>query len=159
MATSLIRRFSTDKQAPGIGSAGSMRRHGLRYVTRMKLNLDPAATAQFVRAYGPEGILVGERWYRSSLVVAATGVRENWPPKSVESLTNAHVAGLIELRPQVLLLGSGMRQRFPSREVLAPLYEARIGFEVMDTAAACRSYNLLLAEGREVVAALILDSA
>ncbi len=136
-----------------------MRRHGLRYVTRMKLNLDPAATAQFVRAYGPEGILVGERWYRSSLVVAATGVRENWPPKSVESLTNAHVAGLIELRPQVLLLGSGMRQRFPSREVLAPLYEARIGFEVMDTAAACRSYNLLLAEGREVVAALILDSA
>jgi uncharacterized protein len=136
-----------------------MQRRSLRYGNRMKLSLDRPVTAHLVRGYGPEGILIGERWYRSSVVVTPERLIEDWAPRTVESLTAADVRILVDLRPQVLLLGCGARQRFPSREVLAALHEARIGLEVMDTGAACRTYNLLLAEGRKVAAALILDNA
>jgi len=64
---------------------------------------------------------------------------------------------VLALRPEVLLIGTGPRQVFPDRALLAPLHAARVGFEVMDTAAACRTYNVLVGEGREVAAALIVD--
>jgi uncharacterized protein len=75
---------------------------------------------------------------------------------SVEGLAADHMAAIVELAPEIVLLGTGASLRFPEPALLAPLYKAGIGVEVMDTPAACRTYNILLAEGRKVLAAVIV---
>ena len=75
----------------------------------------------------------------------------------MQDLAPADLVPVLELQPEVLLIGSGPRQKFPDRGTLAALYESRIGFEIMDTGAACRTYNVLVAEGRSVAAALIVE--
>ena len=84
-----------------------------------------------------------------------TGVKE-WPIGSVDELQADHLAAILELKPTIVLLGTGAKFQFPDPARLAPLYKAGIGVEVMDTPAACRTYNILLGEGRDVLAALIL---
>lgn len=125
----------------------------------MKFNLEQPATAQLVRSYGPGLLRIGERSFGTSVIVTAAAVIEPWRPRRMEELEPADLEPLIALRPEVLLLGSGQRQKFPERRVLTTLYEARLGFEVMDTGAACRTYNVLVGEGRNVAAALIVEVA
>ena len=84
----------------------------------------------------------------------------SWPTggrRAPTALTEAHLASLAALTGTVLLLGTGVRQRFPAPPLLRPLVAAGIGVEVMDTGAACRTYNILVAEGRAVAAALIVE--
>jgi uncharacterized protein len=88
--------------------------------------------------------------------VSADRLVTDWPATSVEALAPDHLAAIVEMRPEIVLLGSGAAFRFPEPALLAPLYRAGIGVEVMDTPAACRTYNILMGEGRNVVAALIL---
>jgi uncharacterized protein len=80
----------------------------------------------------------------------------DWPASSLEELKPDHLAAIVELKPEIVLLGSGASFRFPEPSLLAPLHKAGIGVEVMDTPAACRTYNILLGEGRNVLAALIV---
>jgi uncharacterized protein len=122
----------------------------------MKLSLDLPARTHVIRAYAPGEIRVGEVVYHASLIVTAASLIEDWRPTSMADLQPADFEPILALRPEVLLVGSGARQQFPDRAILASLYAARIGFEIMDTGAACRTYNVLVAEGREVAAALIL---
>jgi len=96
----------------------------------------------------------GERLSRS-FVVAPDRLIRDWPPRQLEELEAAHLTQLVELEPEMVLLGVGDRLRFPHPELLRPLLERGIGVEVMDTAAACRTYNLLKGDGRRVVAAMI----
>jgi uncharacterized protein len=96
----------------------------------------------------------GERLGRS-FVVAPNRLIRDWPPRRLEELEAAHLAQLVELEPELVLLGVGDRLRFPHPELLRSLLERGIGVEVMDTAAACRTYNLLKGDGRRVVAAMI----
>jgi len=98
--------------------------------------------------------LNGER-RESSLLVLPERVMD-WPPASFEALAEAHFALIAELRPEVVLLGTGARLRFPHPRLTASLARAGIGFEVMDAQAACRTYNILMAEERVVAAALLL---
>lgn len=123
----------------------------------MKFNLDQPSTAHVVRAYGPGVLRIGERSYDASLIVTATTLIERWRPRRMEDLAPEDLEPALALQPDVLLVGSGLRQKFPDRKVLAALYQARIGFEIMDTGAACRTYNVLVAEGRSVAAALIVE--
>jgi uncharacterized protein len=109
-----------------------------------------------VRGYVPGQLRIGEREFTRSLIVSARTLIEDWRPQHIGELTVADLEPALALAPQVLLLGSGPRQVFPARELLAQLYAARVGFEVMDTGAACRTYNVLVAEGRAVAAALII---
>ena len=102
---------------------------------------------------------VGAKRYTSSLVVSADRVIEDWPAASVEALAADHLAAIVELSPEIVLLGTGTTFAFPEAALLAPLYKAGIGVEVMDTPAACRTYNILLGEGRNVVAALVVTPA
>jgi len=81
-----------------------------------------------------------------------------WNAPSFESLTAEHFARVAALAPELVVFGSGERLRFPSPTLLRPLIDAAIGFETMDTRAACRTYNVLLAEGRKVVAALLFEA-
>lgn len=130
----------------------------VRYVTCMKFTLDQP-TLNMVRAYGAGMVRIGDRTYDRSVIVTATAVIEDWPPRSIDDLRAVDLEPLLQLRPEVLLIGSGARQQFPVRDVLSALYASRLGFEIMDTGAACRTYNVLAAEGRNVAAALILEPA
>ena len=130
-----------------------------QYVTCMKISLDVPGAIHVVRAYVPGELRIGDRRFDRSLIVTATTLIEHWRPGTIDELVPGDLDPLLELRPEVLLIGSGNRQRFPDRRALAALYSARLGFEVMDTGAACRTYNLLVAEGRHVAAALIVERA
>jgi uncharacterized protein len=125
----------------------------------MKFTLDQPSAINVVRGHGPGVIRIGERAFGRSLIVTATTIIEDWRPLSIQDLQAADLEPLLELRPEVLLIGSGARQVFPDRPVLAALHAARLGFEIMDTGAACRTYNVLVAEGRVVAAALIIEPA
>lgn len=104
---------------------------------------------------GPEGeqdITV----YRRSIIISPGELVPDWAPRSMDDLRAHHTAELARFGAQVVLLGSGEAMRFPPAEVLRPLIEAGVGYEVMDTGAACRTYNILAAEGRLVAAGLII---
>ncbi len=123
----------------------------------MKFSLDQSGTMNIVGAFGPGAVRIGERTYTGSLVVTATTIIAPWRPRSMADLDSADLEPVLALHPGVLLIGSGARQSFPEPALLRRLYESRLGFEVMDTAAACRTYNVLVAEGRDVAAALIVE--
>lgn len=125
----------------------------------MKFDLDQPAGLLLVRAWSPGAIRIGEQTWTQSLLLASDGTLIAWRPASIEAFTASDLEPVLALAPEVLLIGSGARQRFPDRATLAPLYAARVGFEIMDSGAACRTYNLLAAEGRRVAAALIVETA
>jgi uncharacterized protein len=110
-----------------------------------------------ISRHGPEGVVVNNVEYRSSLVVPWQGRVISWHGTRFEDLTEEHFRTLAALAPELVVFGSGTRIRFPRPALLRPLIDARIGIETMDPAA-CRTYNVLLAEGRSVVAALLFDA-
>lgn len=112
----------------------------------------------FIRRCSPAAVTVIDRELTTSFIIMPDRVVERWPVDDAGAIDAAAVAVLLELEPELVLLGSGTRQVFPPREALLPLLRAGIGVEVMDNAAACRTYNLLAGEGRRIAAALILAS-
>ena len=91
-----------------------------------------------------------------SLILTGREVITDWEPNQLPELTASHMEAVLSLDPELVLLGTGARQQFPALEVLTRFYRAQIGVEVMDTAAACRTFNILVAEGRKVAAALLM---
>ena len=122
----------------------------------MKFERDPGDGRNTFTGYGAGYVEVNGKRYSSSLVVSGERLVIDWPATSVDSLAADHLAAILELKPEIAILGTGSTFRFPDPARLAPLHQARIGVEVMDTPAACRTYNILLGEGRNVVAALIV---
>ena len=122
----------------------------------MKIEREQAEGRNMFTGYGEGYVAVNGARHSSSLVVSGDRLVTDWPAAALEDLTAGHLAALIELKPEIVLLGSGATFRFPEPALLAPLYRAGIGVEVMDTPAACRTYNILLGEGRNVIAALIV---
>ena len=123
----------------------------------MKFTLDSPATPYVVRGYSPGLLRIGQRELTRSVIVSAESLIDDWRPQNIGELTAEDLEPALALRPEVLLLGSGARQVFPPHELLARLqHGARVGLEVMDTGAACRTYNVLVGEGRAVAAALII---
>jgi uncharacterized protein len=119
----------------------------------MKLHLE-ASTANRIRAYGPQGIRVNDKTYDASLIVTPTDVIASALPEQFCQLSVAHLKVLIHMGPEVLIIGTGSTLQFLNQDFLVSLYKHRIGTEVMTTDAACRTYNILASEGRQVVAAL-----
>lgn len=122
----------------------------------MKLYADPKSRLYLVTALGPGWVTIGDRRFERSLLLQPQQIDPDWGPAPGQALLETHLAPLGALRGDVLLLGTGARQQFPPPSLLRPLIEAGIGFEIMDTAAACRTYNILVGEGRSAAAALIL---
>ncbi len=122
----------------------------------MQLSHDRAEGYFHVRACRADAIIVIDRELRRSFVLMPDRVVEDWPVPSIDALDAAAIEALLALEPELVLLGSGARQAFPARELLLPLLRRGIGVEVMDNAAASRTYNLLAGEGRRVAAAFIL---
>ena len=121
---------------------------------QLKLHADTPTALNTVTAYGP-GFIEINKVRHTSAVVLTPGQVNPWPVTSFEALAEADFERLRALEPEVVLLGTGARQRFPHPRLSRALTEARIGLEVMNTPAACRTYNILMAEGRKVVAALM----
>jgi uncharacterized protein len=125
----------------------------------MKFSEFDTDAGPLVEAYEPGRVRIGGQDYRGTVAVTAGQVLPDWGPADFETLARPHLAAIAELAPQVVVLGTGERQRFPDPAIYAVLLERGIGVEIMDTGAACRTYNILAGEGRRVVAALILDAA
>lgn len=122
----------------------------------MRFAEDSNDARYLIRAYAAGRITVNEDALTRSLIVSAEQLIRDWEPQQFEELTAVHLQTVIELRPEILLLGTGARLRFPHPSLLAELHNHGIGIEVMDTAAACRTYNILVSEGRRVAAALLM---
>jgi uncharacterized protein len=120
----------------------------------MKLHASAPSGVQIVTAYGADYVAVNGRRHDESLIVLPERVVP-WGGHAFDTLTREDFAYLATLASEIVLLGTGARQRFPHPRLGAPLLEARIGLEVMDLQAACRTYNILVAEGRKVAAALL----
>ncbi len=122
----------------------------------MKLQADKF-DVQSINAHGPGWIAINGERYESSMIVGAGGERIVWGVSRFEDLTEAHFEQLAQLDCEVVVFGSGLRNRFPPAAWLRGLMARRIGLETMDTAAACRTYNILAGEGRRVAAALLVE--
>ena len=122
----------------------------------LKLHADTPTTQNTVTAYGPGFVEINRVRHTTNLIVTPDQV-EPWPVASFEALDTTTFERLRDLRSEVVLLGTGSRQRFPHPRLTRPLTDARVGLEVMDTQAACRTYNILAAESRKVAAALFVE--
>lgn len=121
----------------------------------MKFQPDAAAGTS-ISGYGAGWIAVNGERFESSIVISSSGQRFAWNCTSFDALQAQHFEQLATLNAELILFGSGERIRFPQPQWLQALYNRRIGLETMDTQAACRTFNFLAAEGRKVVAALLL---
>ena len=123
----------------------------------MKFQPDRLEGANAISRHEPGCVWVnGEPW-RSNLLVPTRGAAQAWSAGAFDGLLPADFEAALALQPELVLFGSGARNRFVSPAWLRPLMEKGIGLETMDTQAACRTYNILAGEGRNVVAALLLE--
>ena len=124
----------------------------------MKFQPDKSNTLT-ATGYGPGWVAIDKQRYEHSLVVCPNGTLQPWNCSSFAELGAAHFAQLADHDVETIIFGSGNRLRFPNPAWLAPLISQRIGFEAMDTAAACRTYNVLAGEGRKVLLAVVVEAA
>ena len=122
----------------------------------MELNLERPDDFLFVRKADALSVTVADRAFTQSLILTRRKVIGDWAVTDVAGLTPGHIESILALEPDVVLLGTGAHQRFPSQEVLAAFLRRGVGVEVMDNSAAARTWDILAGEGRNVVAAFIL---
>lgn len=122
----------------------------------MKLQADLPEGTNVIHACSRTDVSVNGQVHTSSIVVPGDAPLEAWPAANVAELTQEHFAQLVRFRPELVIFGSGPTLRFVHPSLLRPLIEAGIGMETMDTPAACRTYNILMSEGRRVLAALLI---
>ncbi len=109
-----------------------------------------------IRGYAPGRIRVGDKDYATSLIVTPVRVLAPWAPRSAAELAREHFETVLGLNPELIVLGTGERHQFPDPAIYAAVIGRGVGIEIMDTGAACRTYNILMSEGRRVAAALIM---
>jgi len=122
----------------------------------MKIAQIEQSGANLIDAYDQTRIRINGRDYASGLALTAEAVVCDWGPDRIADLDSGHVEALLALQPQVVIIGTGARQQFPDPALYFGLFEHGVGIEIMDTGAACRTYNILVGEGRRVVAGLLL---
>jgi uncharacterized protein len=121
----------------------------------MKFQPDRAEGVNVITRHEPGRVWVGTVCFEGSVIVPWTGDPVPWSAGTLEALEESSFSSLLEFKPELVIFGSGNRIRFPKPQWLRGLIQARVGLETMDTAAACRTYNVLASERRSVVAALM----
>jgi uncharacterized protein len=122
----------------------------------LELNLERPRDYLFVRRADAHKFVVVDRPFTASIILTRDKVIDDWGVTDVAAMTPDQVEPIVALKPDVVLLGTGARQRFPSQEVLASFLRRGVGVEVMGNAAAARTWDILASEGRNVVAAFVL---
>jgi uncharacterized protein len=125
----------------------------------MKLHSTQTQQYQTVTAYDQSGVEINAISYRTSLLVLPELAPAPWPVTEFAALAASHFEAIADHKPDVVILGTGAKQRFVHPSLTASLTSQRIGVECMDSQAACRTYNILMTEGRKVALALIIESA
>lgn len=110
-----------------------------------------------INRYDTGKAIINHEVYTRSLIITPDQLITDWPPQAITELTPHHLQAIIKLMPEVVLIGTGEKQVFPDSKIFASLYNKNIGIEIMNTAAACRTFNILASEGRKVTAGLILE--
>ena len=123
----------------------------------MKLQPDKQPSLNTVSAYGPDYIEINAQRYTQSLLLSPESPVIEWSCTRFEDIKTEDFEQIAKLDPAVVIFGSGQRIRFLQAALIAPLIARNIGLETMDLQAACRTYNVLMAEGRKVVAALLIE--
>ena len=123
----------------------------------MKLHADRAEGVNIINAYTADSVSVNGEAHGRSILVPPTGEVIPWDVSALAELAEAHFERIAQTRPELVVFGSGKLLRFPPAALLRPLMAARIGIETMDPPAACRTYNVLASEGRNVLAALLIE--
>jgi uncharacterized protein len=128
-----------------------------RYRTPVvQFNLEQASPANLIRGYSDAGLRIGAQHVAGSCIVTAARLITDWEPQAFADLVPAHLAAIFALEPELVLLGTGPVQRFASAPIRGEFARRRVGLEVMQLGAACRTFNVLLQEERRVAAALFL---
>jgi uncharacterized protein len=122
----------------------------------MTLTLDNNSANYQIRGFKPGMIQINDQTLTQSVIITPEKLIDNWEPQHISELTQLHLTAIIELRPVILLIGTGKVLQFPPIDLYGDLINCGIGVEIMDTGAACRTYNALTSEGRNVIAALII---
>jgi uncharacterized protein len=122
----------------------------------MKLQADQPNALNTVTAYGDDYIEINQVKHSCAVLVMPQGAVTAWGAERFEDLTSAHFSGLSAMKPELIIFGTGAKQRFAHPKLMADLASARIGVETMSTQAACRTYNILMAEGRQVLLATLI---
>lgn len=127
-----------------------------RTIQKMKFAEDHNEANYKITGYETKGIMINERLFQQPLIVSPTTLISDWKPNNIKLLTAEDFEPFYELKAEVILLGTGEKQQFPNNDVLKQLAKMQIGFEIMDTQAACRTFNIIMSEGRNVVAGIFL---
>src|SRR5689334_19155795 len=122
----------------------------------MKFTQQSPAGINLIRRYGSDFVTIGDEEIRRSCLVSATVLVRDWTPRSVDELGSDHLAPIFDLAPEVVVLSTGVTQKFPRAALRAEFSARRIGIEIMEVGAACRTYNVLVSEERKVVGAILL---
>lgn len=122
----------------------------------MQLVQDPSEFRYVLRGVSTAGVLVNQRTFTTSFLLAPNQLLEDWRPLSADALQAEDFDAAFAWQPEVILLGTGQRQRFPSAAVLASVLRRGVGLEAMDSGAAARTFNVLAGEGRRVVAGFLI---
>jgi uncharacterized protein len=121
----------------------------------MRFNQDSSSPGNLIRSYGMGEIKINDLTFKDPVIVSSSAIEAGPPVASAGELATTHAEAILAHEPEVVLLGTGERQLFPAAEFGATFLRAGVGFEVMDTGAACRTFNVLVTEERRVVALLI----
>ena len=122
----------------------------------MKFSEDVNFGSQVINRYDDNSITVNKKIFTHSLIVSNFQLVENWPVNEINELSNQSLQSIIELQPEVIIIGTGKQILFPRTENYSSIINMGIGIEFMNTGAACRTYNILLSEDRKVAAGIII---
>lgn len=120
------------------------------------LDIDENKSQFLIRAYQPGTLKINDKTFNQSLIITPSKLIENWSPQMVTEITTHSFDLIMELKPDILLIGTGAKQVFIASELYGSLINQGIGVEIMSTQAACRTFNALSSENRNVAAALII---
>ena len=123
----------------------------------MKMTLENNPDLNLVTGYGSDHLMINKVRHDGNLMLNTTQVVSGWAQGGFDGLTSDDFAAVLKLNPDVVIVGTGAKLRFPPHALLRPLIDAGVGFEIMDLSAACRTYNVLATEGRAVAVAVLFD--
>lgn len=123
----------------------------------MKFAEDHNSANYKITAYDTQSISINGLPHSQALVISPLELLSPWQATKYDELTAEHLDAIYAMKPEIIILGTGQKQRFPPPEILRRLAKEQIGYEIMDTQAACRTFNILMAEDRTVVAGMFLD--
>lgn len=122
----------------------------------MKFAQDSQQEGHFITSYSTSSVSINGKEFSQSLIITATKLDENWGVNAIELLQLSHIEKILSFNPELVIIGTGEKLIFPAVESYANIINHGVGIDFMDTGAACRTYNILMSEGRDVVAGLIL---